>query len=294
MRGLLAFIFFLNFSPSFANNTILALVDNEVITLNSVEYKFHINSSVEEKTLIINKRIDTILQLQKVEEFEIYPSQKDINSALSELAKINEISLDQLYSYPEISLITQEIKEKLSILNLQRFITKELILDFPATELIKKCPANTNDIKIKQIKIAQIFISRIENTDASSTIREKTIKDRLNKLSKHINNGGSFESLAKLHSQHSSYANGGVSGWITINSPAIKKLDLLKSGEVSEIYNINSGFAIAVKIDERFLNNNLEKCKEKLTYIMAEKFYLNWLQNLRNNSEIEIYTNLIR
>ena len=178
MRGLLAFIFFLNFSSSFANNTIVALVDNEVITLNSVAHKFNITSSIEEKTLIINKRVDTILQLRKVAEFDIYPPQAEVNQALNELAKINEISLNQLYSYPEISLITLEIKEKLSILNLQRFITKELVLDLSATELIKKCPTKSNDNKTKQIKIAQIIISRIESPNDTSASRDKNIKDQ--------------------------------------------------------------------------------------------------------------------
>ena len=53
----------------------------------------------------------------------------------------------------------------------------------------------------------------------------------------------------------------------------------------------NIGFAIAIKVDERFISNNLEKCKEKLTYLNAEKFYLNWLKELRDNADIEIYFN---
>ena len=291
MRSLLALIFFLNFGTCFAENTILAIVNNEVVTLNSVEQKLNIANSNEEKIAIIKNRIDTILQLTKVREFDISPTQSDINQALIQLANINEITIEQLNSYPEISLLTREVTEKLSILNLQRFITKDLIFNLSTNELIDNCPAIDNDIKIKQIKIAQIIISEIDDSDISPNSKDEAIKEFLKKLSKHITKGASFESFAKLHSQHPSYSNGGLSDWITVNSPTTEMLDLLKDGEVSKVYSNNMGFAIAIKVDERFISNNLEKCKEKLTYLNAEQFYLNWLKELRDNADIEIYIN---
>jgi len=291
MKSLLALILFLNIGTCFAENTILAVVNNEVVTLNSVAQKLNVANSNEEKIAIIKNRIDTILQLTKVSEFDISPTQSDINQALIQLANINEITIEQLNSYPEISLLTREVTEKLSILNLQRFITKDLILNLSINELIDNCPTTDNDIKIKQIKIAQIIISEIDNSDISPNNKDKTIKEFLKKLSKHITKGASFESFAKLHSQHPSYANGGISDWITVNSPTTEMLDLLKDGEVSKVYSNNIGFAIAIKVNERFISDNLEKCKEKFTYLNAEQFYLNWLKELRDNADIEIYIN---
>jgi len=291
MRSLLALILFLNFSICFAENTIIAIVNNEVVTLNSVEQKLNIANSHEEKIAIIKNRIDTNLQLIKVREFDISPTQSDINQALIQLANINEITIEQLNSYPEISLLTREVTEKLSILNLQRFITKNLIFNLSTNELIDNCPAIDKDGKIKQIKIAQIIISEIDDSDISPNSKNKAIKEFLIKLSKHITKGASFESFAKLHSQHPSYANGGISDWITVNNVTARMLDLLKDGEVSKVYSTNMGFAIAIKVDERFISDNLEKCKEKLTYLNAEQFYLNWLKELRDNADIEIYIN---
>jgi len=291
MRSLLALLLFLNFGTCFAENTILAIVNNEVVTLNSVEQKLNVANSNEEKIAIIKNRIDTILQLIKAREFDISPTQSDIDQALIQLANINKITIEQLNSYPEISLLTREVTEKLSILNLQRFITKDLLLNLSINELTDNCPAIDNDIKIKQIKIAQIIISEIDNSDISPNSKDETINKFLKKLSKHITKGASFESFAKLHSQHPSYVNGGISDWITVNSPTAEMLDLLKDGEVSEVYSNNIGFAIAIKVDERFISDNLEKCKEKLTYLNAEQFYLNWLKELRDNADIEIYIN---
>ena len=291
MRSLLVLLLFLNFGTCFAENTILAIVNNEVVTLNSVEQTLNVANSNEEKIAIIKNRIDTILQLIKAREFDISPAQSDIDQALIQLANINKITIEQLNSYPEISLLTREVTEKLSILNLQRFITKDLIFNLSTNELIDNCPAIDNDIKIKQIKIAQIIVSEIDDSDASPNSKDEAIKEFLKKLSKHITKGASFESFAKLHSQHPSYLNGGLSDWITVNSPTAEMLDLLKDGEVSKIYSNNIGFAIAIKVDERFISDNLEKCKEKLTYLNAEQFYLNWLKELRDNADIEIYIN---
>jgi len=291
MRSLLALFLCLNICVVYADNSIIAIVNNEVVTLNSVKQKLNIANSNEEKIAIIKNRIDIILQLIKVREFDISPTQLDISQALIQLANINKITIEELNSYPEISLLTREVTEKLSIFNLQQFITKDLILNLSTNELIDNCPTFENDIKIKQIKIAQIIISEIDDSDISPNSKDEIIKEFLKKLSKYITKGVSFESFAKLHSQHPSYANGGISDWITVNSQTTEMLDLLKDGEVSKVYPTSLGFAIAIKIDERLISNNLEKCKEKLTYHNAEKFYLNWLKELRDNADIEIYIN---
>ena len=55
-------------------------------------------------------------------------------------------------------------------------------------------------------------------------------------------------------------------------------LDSLKKNEVSKIYLTDFGFAIGIKLDERFVSSNLKQCKEKLIYLKAEKFYSNWLK----------------
>ena len=66
-------------------------------------------------------------------------------------------------------------------------------------------------------------------------------------------------------------------------------LDSLKSNEVSKVYPTDFGFAIAIKTDERYVSNNLEKCKENLIYSNAKKYYSNWIKKLRRNAYVEIY-----
>ena len=284
MKRVLALLFILSTGSVFGENIILAVVNNSVITSNLLEPFLFNSKSKENKVDIINQRINIILQLQKAKELDIEASLNDVNLALLEITKSNNISLDQLQAYPEFLSLKTEVSEKISILNLQRYVTKDVKID--ESEAINICSKQTSE-SIKQIKIAQIIISEIEVENQND--KDIAIKAFLNKLSKHISKGASFEGFAKLHSQHSSYVNGGITNWIEVNSPTVKMLDSLKNSEVSQIYLTDFGFAIGIKLDERFVSSNLKQCKEKLIYLKAEKFYSNWVNGLREEAFIKIY-----
>lgn len=285
MKRALTLLLVLSFNTAIAANTIVAIVNNTPITYKSIETLFSTSNSYENKVDIVNQRIDRILQLQKAKELSIDPSFNDVNKALLSVAETNNISIEQLRAYPEFLFLKSEISEKISILNLQRLVTKEI--NISENEAINNCSIENNDKAVKQIKIAQIIISeiRLEN----SIDKNLEIKSFLKKLSKHISNGASFEAFAKLHSQHPSYANGGLTDWIEVIGPTLLMLDSLNINEVSKIYLTDFGFAIGIKLEERFVSRNLKQCKEKLLYLKAEKYYSNWLKKLREESYIKIY-----
>jgi parvulin-like peptidyl-prolyl isomerase len=289
MTRVLALLLIFNIGTVYAENIIIAIVNNSVITNKSLETLLLNASSKEHKADIINQRINVILQLQKAKELNIEASPNDVNLALLEISKSNNISLEQLQTYPEFLSLETEVSEKISILNLQRYITRDV--NIPENEALDICSRDASNKNIKQIKIAQIIISKVESHAQND--QDMAIKAFLNKLSKHISKGASFETFAKLHSQHSSYANGGITKWIEVNNPTVTMLDSLKNNEVSQIYLTDFGFAIAIKLEERFVSSNLKKCKEKLTYYRAEKFYSNWVERLREEAYIKIYRDLL-
>jgi len=282
MKRVLVLLFILITSSIFAENIIIAVVNSSVITYNSLEPHIIDASSKDHKVDIINQRINVILQLEKTKELGIEASLNDVNLTLVEISKNNNISLEQLRSYPEFSSLEIEVYEKVSILNLQRYITKDITID--ENEAINMCSKKASS-SIKQIKIAQIIISEVESPNDQGD----AIKEFLNKLSKHISKGASFEGFAKLHSQHSSYLNGGITDWIEVDNPTAIMLDSLKDNEVSKIYLTDFGFAIGIKLEERFVSSNIKQCKEKLIYLNAEKFYSNWVRGLREQAYIKIY-----
>jgi len=287
-------VLFLAFFTSIvlAENTIIALVNNTPITLNSIQNKFSNSASYEETTEKLNERIDIILQLQKVNEFYLNPKAKDVETVLVDIAKNNNLSINDLLNFDNIDDIKNEILEKLSILNLQRYITQDI--EHPQEKILSECRDNNLIKDTKQIKVAQIIISEINSDTSNPKQKNKLIESFLNRLSAHISKGASFESFAKLHSQHPSYKDGGVTDWLTVNNPTLEMLDSLDKNEVSEIYSTIYGLAIAIKIDERFISSKLKECEEKAIYQNAEIYYTKWLKDLREQAFIEIYYNKLK
>jgi peptidyl-prolyl cis-trans isomerase SurA len=287
MKKILALFLVFFTGIAFAENTIIALVNNVPISLHSLKDDFMSAKTNEEKIEIINAQIDYILQLQKVGDLNLIPSAQNIDKVLLDVAKSNNITIDDLSNFDDIDLIKKEISEKLSILNLQRYITQDI--NHPKDKIQSEC-FNNNLIKDqKQIKVAQIIISEIDSDLKDPKQKNILIQSFLNKLSSHISKGASFESFAKLHSQHPSYKDGGVTDWLTVNNPTLEMLDSLKTNEVSEIYSTIYGLAIAIKIDERFISSKLKECEEKVIYQNAEIYYTEWLNDLREQAFIEIY-----
>ena len=289
MKRVSALIFLCQLGVCFAANSIIAIVNEEVITHQSIEQQLNDSNSFNEKIDIVEQQIDITLQMIKLRELGLKPSQVDIDEVLSQVAHDNNISMEQLQSYPQFPLLIQQITDRLSILSLQQYITNDLSIELSEDE-INNCISNINDKDTKQIRIAQIIISQIENSDINIDSQEQAIRNFLKKLSDHITKGASFDAFAKLHSQHPSYVNGGLSDWMFVNNPTIEMFDLLEDGEVSKIYATDVGWAIAIKVDERYTNLELENCKEKIIYQKTKQFYSDWLKNLRDSAYIEIYT----
>ncbi len=285
-KFLVVFLVFFT-SPVYSENTIIAIVNNYPITFNSLKSELDEVNSKDEQITIIRNHIDSILQLQEVNKLNLIPLQSDIEKVVFDISQSNNLSIKELMNFEEFSSIEREILEKLSILNLQSFITKDLMV---SEEQILTLCSDKNAIKDeKQIKIAQIIISEINNQNNNLDKKNLLIKDFLSKLANHIKKGASFEAFAKLHSQHPSYYNGGITEWLRVEGPTLEMLDSLDIKEVSEIYITDFGLAIAIKVDERYISSKLKECEKQLIYKNAESYYSSWLTTLRNKAKIEIY-----
>ena len=289
MKKLFVVLLLLTLNISLASYTILAIVNNKVITTESFQNQLNIANSVDKKLELLTQQIDISLQIDMVKKLGIEPKNEEINGALIQLAINNSISLEEIKSHPQYVLFVQQIIETLSLIKLEQLITKDFKPEYSAEELLVNCSIK-NSTGTKQIKIAQIIISEILDSDSSKKEQRNAVIRFLEKLSKHISKGASFEAFAKLHSQHPSYYNGGLSEWMFVNTPNIEMFDSLQDGEVSNIYETDEGWAIAIKVNERYINSNLEKCKEKIIYLKTQKFYADWLKDLRDAAYIKIYS----
>ena len=289
MKKIIILILLTQIGVSFAANTIIAIVDKELITLQSIEREISLTSSYNEKLLVLNNQINNKIKLKKASELKLFPSEYDLNNAINKVAKYNSINVNELKNYPDFASIERKIIDNLTLLKLQKFITKDLAIKISKKELSDNCTASSNNKK--QIKIAQIIISEVKKTDKLNNSNELRVKKLLKKLKSHISKGANFTTLAKLHSQHPSYINGGLSDWLFIDNTSLEEISILEYKQVSKIYPYEKGWAIAIKIDEKMFDLNLAKCEENLKNIKTQDFYSLWLKNLRDSSNIEIFSN---
>ena len=288
MKNLLVVLLLLTLSISLASNTIIAIVNNQVITTESFQNQLKIASSFDEKITLLNQQIDISLQIDMVKKFGIEPNDEEVNGALIQLARSNNISLSELKSHPQFTIFVEQIIETLSLIKLEKFITKEFKPELSENEFLQNCSIEKS-AGVKQIKIAQIIVSEILDSNSSKSDQKNAVVGFLEKLSKHISKGASFETFAKLHSQHPSYYNGGLSDWLFVNTPNIEIFDSLQDSEVSKIYETDGGWAIAIKVDERYIDPDKENCKEQIKSQKSQKYYSEWLNELRESAYIEIY-----
>ena len=114
MKRIIALVLLTQIGACFAANTIIAIVDKELITLQSIEEKISLTSSFDEKMSVLNNQINTLIQIKKASELKLILSQKDINKAISTVAKYNNMDTDELKKYPEFSLLEKNIELALS------------------------------------------------------------------------------------------------------------------------------------------------------------------------------------
>lgn len=269
-------------------NSIVALVNEKIITSQSIQLKLDKSNTFDEKLIILNEKIDLVLQKELIDKMSLNASVQEIKDALEHIANKNDLSLNQITQLPNYQSILLDISNTLSIMNLKNSITKDLKFITTNEELNIHCSNKDKNQLIKQIKIAEIIISSIGNSELNKD-QDKDIKKFLLKLSDHIIKGASFQTIAKLHSQDPSYFNGGLSGWKNINNATLMEIDKLQKNEVSKIFKGNNGWTIATKINERYIDANLEECKKELNTLKAEKYYLNYLKSYRDEAEIKIF-----
>ena len=137
MKKLFVVLLLLTLNISLASNTILAIVNNEVITTESFQNQLNIVNTFDQKMDLLSQQIDISLQIETVKKLGIEPQNEEINGALIQLAINNSISLEEIKSHPQYMLFVQQIIETLSLIKLEQFITKDFEPELSEKGLIK-------------------------------------------------------------------------------------------------------------------------------------------------------------
>jgi peptidyl-prolyl cis-trans isomerase SurA len=275
-------------------NSILAIVNDELITNNQILAINKGKLSKTQKLAMINHKIDAILKMQEAKKIGARPTQDIIQKTLTVFALQNALTLDQLKKLPEYSEILTDVKRELSLEGLKRYINKNLSITLSETEISEALALNpeTHDTSNSKIRIAQILIAPAATDKTPVDIQDTLAKEFLINLSNKIHLGVDFSSLAKLYSQDASYKMGGRSDWlIKKNLPETfsKALLGLKTQELSAPFKTKTGWKLAKIIEKRRFSEHLGSIKEKLMRQKQNAHFETWVKNLRKNAYVEIF-----
>lgn len=282
MRALIL-LFFLTQTASAFTNKIIAVVNDEIITSDSIK-----DSNGEPRVDLLNKQIGLILQLQKIKKIGVSPKLDIVKSALNEIALKNNINPNEIFNSPKYKNLRQQVVQQLSISGLRHFVLKNQTFSVSQAEVDDAIA--TKDITEVQTKIAQIVINDIDKSSTFIGTKDEAIQYFLIKLAIKIEGGADFAALAKQHSQdYLSYKNGGEIDWqVNTKIPSIIRQNLQKD-EISSPIKFNKGWRIVKIIDQREIEPNQEFTRQKLLKEKRQKHFNDWIETLRKKAYIEIY-----
>ncbi|WP_291925878.1 peptidylprolyl isomerase [Candidatus Thioglobus sp.] len=279
---------------SSAPNSIVAIVNDHLITRDALNTQSDIKQSKESKLKTLNQQIDILLQIEKATQLGVKPKSSAINNMLSRVAKQNKLTLKQLQTRPEFGQIMDSIQQKLSLNGLRELISSKAKLSLSQAEIdqaLKDNPAATQALE-DQVRIAQIAISTIDKTDSLLQSQDDLIQEFLTDLASQIQQGASFSALAKLHSQDESYKDGGESDWLVqkrLPKAFMQALKPLKVQELSAPFKAGNGWRLIKVIERRQVNNHLKVIKSALIRQKKNLYFRNWTKKLRKDAYIEIF-----
>ena len=132
----------------------------------------------------------------------------------------------------------------------------------------------------------------------SALLSDKQCKTRLEQIRERIENGDTFETLAKTHSEDpGSASQGGNLGWISPGQmvPEFEKaMEKLKPGEISKPVHSRFGWHLIQVLERRTRDNSAEylraRAREAIRRRKTDEETEIWLRRLRDESYIEYHT----
>ncbi|MBC93482.1 MAG: hypothetical protein CMM38_07545 [Rhodospirillaceae bacterium] len=255
----MALIFLMsNFEPIQAQkvNQIAAIVNDKVISTFDLQERIQLiifsaglpNNDKQKRSLapqVLRDLIDETLKNEEAERLNISVTNKEMNSALSRIEKLNNIpqgSFNDMIKSNGISAKAALSQISASII-WQKFIGRRVVPTIEISEEeVEKVIKRIDSVKGKiQYHINEVLLPIDEIS------QKQTISDLANRLVEQIRNGTDIKKIARQFSTSASAAIGGDIGWIQegeLNDNANQAINKLKVGEVTNPILTQDGYLI--------------------------------------------------
>ncbi|SMN11554.1 Survival protein SurA precursor (Peptidyl-prolyl cis-trans isomerase SurA) [uncultured Candidatus Thioglobus sp.] len=292
MKYLFALLFIFSFGVSASPNSIIAIVNDNVITLNAISDNINSSTTKAQKRALLEHQIDIALQKEQIAIRGGKPRPEAVDEILRNIAAQNKITMAQLRANDKFKRITENISTKLSIQGLHQLILQNTTINVTQSEVdaaLKGALSHLGRV-FEQIKIAQIIRTSLQLDSLAS--HDKLIQEFLIKLSNKIKQGASFSNLARIYSQDPSYQNNGESIWFDRRELATtfqQKNTNLKLREVSKPFKVGNTWRIIKITNVRKVDTRAKLVREQLTQAKQRAYLRNWVKELRKNAYIDIF-----
>lgn len=288
---------------------IVAIVNNDIITwselrgtiemearmvLDGLEGEAREKKIQEIRKTFLNTLIDIKLQIQEAQKAGLSVGSAETESAIADIKKKYNLTEDAfIESLRAEGLDIDGYREKLSEQILISKVVRQEVSEniFISDSEVKEYYEAHKEhyLRKERVKIRQIFFTRREDD-----ILKSEIETRAEEVSRRIQDGESFERLAREVSEDASREYGGDLGYISRGS-VLKEVEemafSLDIGEVSRPFWSSSGLHI-VKLEDRVESSNTEEAKQKIKGILFEEVFQSkfedWVKALREKAYIKI------
>lgn len=162
---------------------------------------------------VLRRLVDERLQLQEAERLEIEVDDRQVEAALTDLARQNKMSRDQFVSFLRrrgvlATTISDQIRAQLawSLVVARRLRPSVNVSDEEIQEVVDRVSTGENAI---QRRLGEIFLA-VENAQREAEVREDAAR-----LMRRLREGANFGTLAREFSQAASASLGGDLGWVS-------------------------------------------------------------------------------
>ena len=152
MSKFLLLLLVVSLNSAAASNSIIAIVNDHLITRDAINTKIDTQKSKEGKLEAVNQQVDILLQMDKAKQLGVKPKPVAINNMLKRVASQNKLTLEQLQKRPEFGEIMASIQQQLSLNGLKELISSKAKLTISQAEIdqtIKDNPATVMILRLK-------------------------------------------------------------------------------------------------------------------------------------------------
>lgn len=290
------------------DNTAIIVNDENVSSLEVQNvlnlYKIEIESFAGEKLFedeeykeelkqnIINQISSMKVLYQEAKEENLLPTQYELKEHIQKIedsinndekykAKLEELGIDDYF-------IEEQQKLNLAIdMHRENFYKNEKISD---EEMEIYYEENKDNLLSYDLRLSQIFITKANKTSTEAKNEIEIILDK-------IKNGENFEDIAKEFSEdkNSSIKSGDL-GFVSegnVPSYLTDNYEMLEVGQISDIISSDYGYHIVKICDKIEKITSLEESKNTIEEIFIKERYLELVDELVKNSEIELKEDII-